>query len=257
MHLNVISAIARHELRVFRRDPTYLVITTLMPLVVIPVLKSTVEISLKVQGFESATGAEQVVPGQAVVFSFFLVGGVAFTFFREHGWHTWDRLRASTATSAEILVGKSLPWTALGMAQLAIVFVFGWAAYGLDLAAEPVGLILVSLIYTVTLVVLGIALVALMGKIQQVNAVSNLGAIVFGAIGGAFVGISQLPGWVQPIAPLTPTYWVMRSYRSVFLAGEGIDALILPMGVLFGFAALFTAVALLRFSFDEAKLSWA
>jgi ABC-2 type transport system permease protein len=257
MRLSVVSAITRHEFRVFRRDPTYLVITTVMPLIVIPVLRSTVAISLQVQGFEGSTGAEQVVPGQAVVFSFFLVGGVAFTFFREHGWHTWDRLRASTATPAEIIAGKTLPWTALGMLQLAIVFTFGWLAYDLDLTAEPVGLVSVSLIYTVALVMLGIALVALLSKIQQVNAISNLGAIVFGAIGGAFVGITQLPGWVQPIAPLTPTYWVMRAYRSIFLEGGGIDALLLPAAVLFGFAALFATIALLRFRFDEAKLSWA
>ena len=257
MRPSVIRAIARQELRVFRRDPTYLVITTLMPLIVIPVLKSTVAISLQAQGFEGSTGAEQVVPGQAVVFSFFLVGGVAFGFFREHGWHTWDRLRASTATPAEIIVGKALPWTALGMLQLTMVFTFGWLAYGLDLAAQPVGLVLVSLIYTVTLVALGIALVALLAKIQQVNAISNLGAIVFGAIGGAFVGISQLPGWIRPIAPVTPTYWVMRSYRSVFLENGGLDALLLPAAVLFGFAALFATIALLRFRFDESKMSWA
>jgi ABC-2 type transport system permease protein len=229
---SVVSAITRQELRVFRRDPTYLVITTALPLIVIPVLKSTVAVSLRAQGFENSTGAEQVVPGQAVIFSFFLVGGVAFSFFREHGWHTWDRLRG-------------------------IIFAFGWVAYGLDLAAEPLGLLLVSLIYTFALVALGIALVALLGRIQQVNAISNLGAIVFGAIGGAFVGLSQLPGWVQPIAPATPTYWVMRSYRSVFLEGSGIEAVWLSAAMLAGFAALFATIALLRFRFDEAKLSWA
>jgi ABC-2 type transport system permease protein len=143
------------------------------------------------------------------------------------------------------------------MLQLAIVFVFGWLAYGLDLAAEPLGLLLVSLIYTIALVVLGIALVALLGKIQQVNAISNLGAIVFGAIGGAFVGLSQLPGWVQPVAPVTPTYWIMRSYRSVFLEGGDITALFLPGAVLIGFIVLFATIAVVRFRFDEAKLSWA
>lgn len=257
MRPSPVLAIARHELRLFRRDPTYLIITTLMPLIVIPVLKSTVAISLQVQGFETATGAEQVVPGQAVVFSFFLVGGVAFTFFREHGWNTWDRLRASAATPAEMVAGKALPWIGLGMTQLAAVFTFGWIAYDLDLAAQPVALVGVSLVYTLTLVVLGVALVALLGRVQQVNAVSNLGAIVFGAIGGAFVGISQLPGWIQHIAPGTPTYWVMRAYRSIFLAGEGAGAVLLPIAVLLGFATVFATIAVVRFRFDEAKLSWA
>lgn len=257
MKRTTIAAVARHELRLFRRDPTYLIITTLMPLIVIPVLKSTVAISLQVQGFPDATGAEQVVPGQAVVFSFFLVGGVAFSFFREHGWNTWDRLRASAASPGEMMAGKALPWIGLGMAQLGAVFAFGWVAYDLDLGAQPAALVLVSLIYTTTLVVLGIALVALLGRVQQVNAVSNLGAIVFGAIGGAFVGISQLPGWIQSIAPGTPTYWVMRAYRSIFLEGASASAVFLPTAVLLGFTTLFATIAVLRFRFDETKLSWA
>jgi ABC-2 type transport system permease protein len=257
MNLSAVSAIARQELRIFRRDPTYLIITTAMPLIVIPVLKSTVAVSLRVQGFGQATGAEQVVPGQAVVFSFFLVGGVGFSFFREHGWHTWERLRASAATPSEIIAGKAIPWTALGMVQLAAVFIFGWIAYDLDLGAQPIALVGISLLYIITLVVLGIALVAVLSKMQQVNAVSNLGAIVFGAIGGAFVGISQLPGWLQPVAPVTPTYWIMRGYRSIFLGEDSAGALLFPAAILLGFAALFAAVALLRFRFDEAKLSWA
>ena len=40
---------------------------------------------------------------------FYIVGMTSFAFFAEYGWHTWDRLRASRATSAEIIVGKALP----------------------------------------------------------------------------------------------------------------------------------------------------
>ena len=46
-------------------------------------------------GVPNANGSEQVVPVTAVTFSFFLVGNVGFVIFREHGWHTWVRLRAS------------------------------------------------------------------------------------------------------------------------------------------------------------------
>ena len=58
-------------------------------------------------GYPHANGAEQVVPGQAAMAAFFIVALVTFAFFAEHGWATWDRLRASPATSFEIVVGKS------------------------------------------------------------------------------------------------------------------------------------------------------
>jgi ABC-2 type transport system permease protein len=251
------GAIARQELRLFRRDPTFLVITTVMPLIVIPVLKSTVEDSLQLQGFTDATGAEQVVPGQAVIFSFFLVGSVGFSFFREHGWNTWDRLRASPARSSEIMVGKLVPWVGLGMAQITLVLAFGWVFYGIDLGHKPAGMALVTLSYVTTLVTLAVALTAVLSKVQQINAIANLGAILLGAIGGAFVVVNQLPGWVQSVAPSTPTYWIMRGYRSMLLEEASVGALWLPFAVLSLFTIAFASLAAFRFRFDETKLSWA
>jgi hypothetical protein len=49
----------------------------------------------------------------------------------------------------------------------------------------------------------------------------------------------------------------MRGFRSVILAGDGVAAVLFPVAVLLGMAALFALVALARFRFDDAKTSWA
>lgn len=250
------SAIARNEFRLMRRDPSFLVLMIGMPLIIIPILESTIGRSLESEGIRDA-GASQVVSGQAVLFAFFMVGMTGFAFFREHGWNTWDRLRASPARNADIVMGKAVPWIALGVIQLSAVLLFGAVFFDVDLSGAPLGLLLLSLSYVLTLVALAVLLVAVVHRMPQLNAISNLGAMVFGAIGGAFIPISQLPIWAETIAPVTPTYWVMRGFTGVLIDDAGIGAVWLPVAVLLGFTLVFALLALLRFRFDEEKRSWA
>jgi ABC-2 type transport system permease protein len=93
--------------------------------------------------------------------------------------------------------------------------------------------------------------------LQQVSALGYLGATVFGAIGGALVPFSTLPEWVRAIAPVTPQYWAMRGYNALILGGEPFGASLRPVGMLLGYTAVFVAIALARFRFDDVKTAWA
>ena len=97
--MNAVVAVMKQQLRIIRRDPWFLFIMFFMPLVVMPLFKRTMGLSLQASGYDAASGAEQVVPGQVVMFGFFVGGSAGFCLFREHGWQTWDRLRASAASS--------------------------------------------------------------------------------------------------------------------------------------------------------------
>ena len=111
------------------------------PVITIAFLKPALQPALVQAGYPNATGAEQVVPGQAVMSAFFLVSLVTLAFFAEHGWGTWDRLRASPATSLEIVVGKALPRVAIGIVELVVVLGAGVRALRLSTsAATPIAL---------------------------------------------------------------------------------------------------------------------
>lgn len=106
MSVRRILTIAWLDLRVIFRDPVPIVTLILMPLIVMAFIKPTYRVALIEEGYVDANGAEQAVPGFAIMFAFFLVGAVSFSFFREHGWNTWERLRASSTTSAEVMAGN-------------------------------------------------------------------------------------------------------------------------------------------------------
>ena len=255
--LRRIGVIVAHELRLARRDPLPLMVLVVFPIITIAFLKPALRPALVANGYPNANGAEHVVPGQAAMSAFFLVSLITFAFFGEHAWATWDRLRASQATSLEIVVGKTLPRVALGVAQFVVILGGGVVLFDLHIRGDALALLPLVVAFSICLVLLGVAVTALCHTAQQANSFGYLGMVLFGAIGGAFVPFNLLPDWARAIAPVTPTYWAMRGLRSVILDGRGLGGVARPTAMLSAMALLFAAVALRRLRFDETKAGWA
>ncbi len=118
-------------------------------------------------------------------------------------------------------------------------------------------ILLVAIALGFCLVTLGMALSAFAATVQQLNSIANLGAMICAGLGGALTPLSTLPGWARALAPVTPSYWALRGYRTAIVESHGSGDAFLAAGVLAGFALVFTVLFLLRFRFEEKKLSWA
>lgn len=252
--MNAMLAIVKQQFRILRRDPWFLVIMFGMPMVVMPLLKRTMALSLQASGYANATGAEQVVPGQVVMFGFFVGGSAGFCVFREHGWKTWDRLRASSASPVALLFGFATPWVVIHFLFQISLFVAGGLALGLRLnGGSAIAALLVMFSYAACVIGIIMLTTATFRTVNQVQAFQNVGAMAFSGLGGAFAPINQLPGWAQAIAPLTPSYWGMRGFNEVFLRQGGIGDVLFPAAVLLIASACLMAIASFRFRVDETK----
>lgn len=245
--------IARNDLALLAQEPIALIVLVAMPLVVMAFGKPTYGAVLRQQGYPSANGAEQVVPGMALMFVFFMVTFAGLAFFREHIWFTWDRLRTLPVRPSEIMVGKVVVPFVLICLQQAILIALGVALFGLDVRGSVPALVALLLSFALWLVAFILATVAWCKTFQQVLAVSNLGAIVFAGIGGALTPIATLPGWARSISPATPTYWAMKGTNSILLSGHGFHAVLPSIAVLLGSGAVFAVLAAVRFHFEEPK----
>src|SRR5262245_21223832 len=163
------AAVARNELRVLRRDPAPLAVLLVMPLVMAPLFDRTYRAVLVLSNHPHASGADFAVPAQLVQFAFFLAPYTGFLFFREHGWRTWSRLRASPATTADIVAGKAVPMVDVGGLQIVILSAFGALVLDLHLRAGALALIPVGLVYVCCAVAASIALAAVLRTNQQLN----------------------------------------------------------------------------------------
>jgi ABC-2 type transport system permease protein len=237
-------ALGRQDLRLLRRDPVFFAVFLFMPLLLTVFVKPLLD-------------AEQAVPGMAVLFALFLVNQVGWGFFREHGWNTWERLRASPASRAEVLLGKAIVPLAQLLFYMGFLFAASTVLFDLDLGGRELALAAVSTAFATTLVALAFALVALCRTAMQLNAITNLGTLLLAGLGGALTPVALLPGWAEAIAPATPSYWAMRGFREVTIDGGGLGAVLGPVAVLLAFTAAFAAIAAVRFRYDETKTSWA
>jgi ABC-2 type transport system permease protein len=248
-----LGTILAHELRLIARDPLPMMVLIAFPLITMAFVKPAFRAALQQTGHPHANGAEQVVPGQAVMNAFFVVSLVTFSFFSEYGFHTWDRVRASAATSPEIVAGKALPRVAMVVVQLCFVLVCGIVLFGLHVSGNVFALAPLIVAFSICLVLLGVAVTAVCHSAQQANAFSYSGLVMFGAIGGALVPLAVLPHWARTIAPLTPTYWAMRGFDSVILDGQGLRAMAAPVAALAAMSLVFGVVALRKLRFDATK----
>ncbi len=248
------SAIFFHQLRLLTRDPLPIMVLVVFPLLLMAFLKPMFALALSTHGYTGANGAEQVVPGEAVINGFYVVGMTSFAFFVEHGWNTWDRLRSSAASSFEITMGKALPFLAVSATQFLIIFAIGVPLFHLHSRGPLTALIPLVAAFALCLVTLGVMITSVCHTIQQVSALAFGGLVLFGALGGALVPVEVLPGWAHAIAPATPTYWVMRGFGSVILDGHGFQAIFLPCLMLAGMSLAFISISLHRFRFTDAKV---
>jgi ABC-2 type transport system permease protein len=232
-----------------------LIVLLVMPLVMAPLFNRTFQATLVLTGHPHASGSDFAVPAQSVQFAFFLAPFTGFALFRDHAWRTWARIRASGASALEIALGKAVPMVMIGVVQTVLLFGVGVVFLQLHLH-NAVAVTLVAFVYTCTAVMLGTALAALLASMQQLNAVGFLGATLLGAVGGALVPLSTLPGWVRRFAPITPQYWAMRAYRAVIVEARPASAVGLSLLVLAGFTVVFGAITMRWLRRDGVKRAW-
>lgn len=246
-------ALARHGLRLYRRDMTWVLLVLAMPIGIAAFLAPALREVLSVAGVGGATGAEQVFPGMAVLFGLFLSSAIPIAMFSEHGWRTWDRLRASRATTPELVAGKVVPPLLLLLTQFGVLFAAGVLVFGFGVDGNPWAFAGVMIALSFAVMGLGLLLAAVCRTSLQANAVGNLVSIGCAGVGGAFVPAMFLPGWAAALGPFTPSYWAMRGSNAVTLAPGGWSEVALPIAVLIGFAGTFSIVGLALLNVDVRK----
>jgi len=235
-------------------DPGTVIFVIVMPLLMVALMKNLYASTLVGMGFEGANGSEFAVPGLAVSFAAFNVGYAGFTFFRDHGWGTWDRLRASAATSADIMIGKVLPTVLVMIVQLGVLFALGGPLFDFHVRGSILAIAVLIVVLSVALSAFGLFVTTLAKTMNQLNAIGSAGATAMAMMGGSWVPVDAMPGWAQTIAPALPTYWAMDGFNGVVLEGGGLGSIVVPCLALAGFGLLFAGLAAWKFRFEDSKV---
>lgn len=236
-----VGALIRHNLVLVGRDPGQFIAYLVMPMVLMAVEAPLYRSALRGQGLDA--GTVRVVAGMLVMFSLLSLNIIGNQILAERTWRTWDRLRATAASPAELLAGRATPALLVLVVQQAALIGFGVLALGLR-PADPALLAVVVLAWAVAVLGIGAALAALVRSHGQLGAACDIGALVLSGLGGALAPSETMPSWARAIAPLSPGYWAMQALRGALTGRPGVA---LPaVAVLAGLGAVTGAVACVR-----------
>ena len=187
------------------------------------------------------------LPGYLTMFVFFTAAMGAEALARERQTHTLERLMANGARRESLILGKFLAGGIIGVTQVAVMWVVGALAFGIDLGASPVAVILLSLLMVVASAAFGVMLASFVGNVRTASAAGVLTSLVLAPIGGSWWPLFITPPFMQSLARLTPHGWANGGLNKLMLFGAEFTDVAPEMAALAAFAAVFLAVALWRF----------
>lgn len=250
--------IARHELLLMRSEFVPVVLFFVMPIAILAFIQGAFDLFLRItQPGLDASGADIAAPGQATMFGFMSLATFGHFFLSEHGWGTWNRVRALGVRPARIMGSKMAVCYLQQLVLFAVVMGVGAVFFDLSVAGPVTALLAVELLVAAGIVGYGLVACALATTQAQYNAFAYLGALVMAGLGGALTPFETLPAWARHIAPLTPTYWAVQGFEAVILEGKGVSGIVVELAVLAMFAVVLLAVGSWLFDPDTRRSTWA
>lgn len=194
---------------------------------------------------------DQALPGYAIFFSLFGLNAAAATILQEKEDGTFRRLLIAPVQKYALLGGKLLAQFILTMAQLLILFLFGYFVLKMHIGSWPtVILLLIGTSFATT--GLGILLVSVVKTRRQLNPIVTLVTLVTAAIGGSWWPLFLEPTWMQQIAKLGIVAWAMEGLNGTMLLGKSFQAVLPDILALLAYGIICFVIALRLFRFQEA-----
>jgi ABC-2 type transport system permease protein len=192
------------------------------------------------------------VPGNAVLFCFFICVAVGLSFVEERRLGTWRRLLAAPVPRVLVLVAKLVPFFLIGILQMAFLFATGAFVFGMHLAGSIPALALVTGALVFSAVGLGFLVASFGGSEKLVGSVASIAVLVMGLVSGCMFPRAFMPEAFQKAGLFVPHGWALDAYRDVIVRdGTTMGDVLFPSIVLVGFGLLFAGAGALIFRAEK------
>ncbi len=193
--------------------------------------------------------AINIVPGLiGVILTMTMVMFTAVAIVRERERGNMELLIATPLSTAELMIGKVLPYIGIGLVQVTLVLLLGMWVFQVPVRGSVLDVYLASGLFVLANLSLGL-LISTRAKSQfqsmQMTFFVFLPSILLSGFMFPFNGMPPLARWFAEVLPLTH---FLRLIRGVMLRGAGLGEMWLEMLALAAFTAMMMVAAILRFS---------
>jgi drug efflux transport system permease protein len=171
----------------------------------------------------------------------------AFAVVREREIGTLEQIMVTPIRPLEFILGKTLPFFLIGLADVALIATVGTLWFGIPFRGSILVLLMGAVLFLLCMLGVGLFISTVSSTQQQ----AMVGAFFFIMPAVTFSGfgfpISTMPGWLQELTYLSPLRYFLVVLRGVYLKGVGVNILwpqMIGMAIL---AALTLTVSVFRF----------
>jgi ABC-2 type transport system permease protein len=204
-----------------------------------------VDVRLRVWYNSELESKNYIVPGLIAVIMMVIAALLtSLTIAREWERGTMEQLIATPIRVPELVLGKLLPYFAIGFIDVVLAVIVGTLVFRVPFRGNPVLLLGLSLIFLLGTLSLGMV-VSIKAKSQLVA--SQVAMVVTFLpsflLSGFMYDVGNMPGWLQAITYVFPARYFVTILKGVFLKGVGLSVLGLEVVFLAVFALAVTAAA--------------
>ncbi|HEV7324453.1 MAG TPA: ABC transporter permease [Bosea sp. (in: a-proteobacteria)] len=189
-----------------------------------------------------------IVPGLlGVILQMTMVMMTAMALTREIERGTMENLLAMPATPGEIMLGKVLPYLAVGSVQVAVVLSAAKLLFGVPFLGS-LGLLLTCVtIFVLALVLLGYTISTMARTQLQAMQLTFFFFLPSLLLSGFMFPYAGMPLWAQWLGEIFPLTHFLRVVRAIMLKGADLGDIGLEVFYLSIFVPIYAGIALMRF----------
>ncbi|HOU14879.1 MAG TPA: ABC transporter permease [Anaerolineae bacterium] len=205
-------------------------------------------VTLETETRDMANSAEHASAGQIVTWVQITLLSAAEVLVDERLRGTLKRMLVMPTSRALILGGKVLATVLAGLLQIAILLIGGAAVFNVGWDRAPLAVTAVSLAFALAAAGMGLLLATIVKTGGQASSAVVGLSMTMAALGGAWFPLEVTPPLFRQIVRVLPATWAVRAYEDILARGATFADVLPTVGVLLGFAVLFTVIGVLRFN---------
>jgi ABC-2 type transport system permease protein len=188
--------------------------------------------------------------GQMITWVFIPLIAISSMFAYERQKGTLRRLLTTPTRKSTYLLGTIVGQVTIALLQMLLLIGFGILLLKLNWGRSPAALLLMLVASALAAAALGTTLGTLVKTEGQASGLSILFGMILALLGGCWYPIELFPQVVRTAVQILPTTWAMKGLLDILLRGAGLVAIFPNAVVLFGFAAIFFMIGVLRFRYE-------
>ena len=198
-------------------------------------------------GAPQVTAAIQASSGMMIQFAVFGLITAAMVMVLERRSGALRRLLSTPVRRGTIIAGHVTAIFVVIFIQLSILVLVGRLAYDLPYFHAPAALLVMLGSLAVWAASLGLLIGTLAKTEDHVVVLSLVAMFVFTALGGAWFPLEIAGAGFAAVGRFMPTAWALEGLQNIILRRQGLSSVLLPAGVVLGYAAALFSLAALRF----------